>query len=221
MASFLYRLGLGAARRPVAVLIAWILILGSVAAAMVSFQRPLTNEFELPDSEFAAVLDDLGEQIPEIAGGTGTVVLHSKEGFTPAQRKAIDATTADWRTLPHVTGIVDPFETQRQLDQSAADLASGERKLLDGTAKYDKGARQLSKLRWLIGEGERDIARLQRTDPDNATLPSRISGQAELEPDARRRRAQARPGAHPARRRSAASTPTAPPCAASVTASGS
>ena len=44
----------GAARRPLAVVIAWVLILGSVAAAMVSFQRPLTNEFELPDSEFAA-----------------------------------------------------------------------------------------------------------------------------------------------------------------------
>src|SRR5688500_18831518 len=133
MASFLYRLGLGAARRPVAVLIAWILVLGSVAAAMASFQRPLTNEFELPDSEFAAVLDDLGEQIPEIAGGTGTVVLHSEDGFTPTQRRAIDATTAEWRRLPHVTGIVDPFETQQQLDRSSADLAAGEQKLLDGT----------------------------------------------------------------------------------------
>ncbi|UUZ58392.1 MMPL family transporter [Nocardioides sp. B-3] len=57
----------------------------------------------------------------------------------------------------------------------------GEQKLLDGRAKYAKGARQLSKLRWFIGEGERDIARLQRTDPDNATLPYRVSGQAELE----------------------------------------
>lgn len=195
MASFLHRLGLGAARRPVAVLIAWILILGSVAAAMASFQRPLTNEFELPNSEFAAVLDDLGEQIPEIAGGTGTVVLHSDGGFTPAQRRAIDATTAEWRTLPHVTGIVDPFETQQQLDQGSADLAAGEQKLLDGTARYNKGARQLAKLRWLIGEGERDIARLQRTDPDNATLPFRISGQAELDQmlaDGERRLARAR-----------------------------
>ena len=101
-----------AARRPVAVLIAWILVLGSVAAAMVSFQRPLTNEFELPNSEFAAVLDDLGEQIPEVAGGTGTVVLHSKDGFTPAQRTAIDATMAQWRTLParhrHGRPVRDP-----------------------------------------------------------------------------------------------------------------
>ena len=181
MASFLYRLGLGAARRPVAVVIAWVLILGAVAAAMASFQRPLTNEFELPDSEFAAVLDDLGEQIPEVAGGTGTVVLHSKDGFTPSQRKAIDATMAEWRTLPHVTGTVDPFETQQQLDQSSEDLAQGEQQLVDGKKKYDEGAHQLSRLRWLIGEGERDIARLQRTDPDNATLPARIDGQAELE----------------------------------------
>lgn len=181
MASFLHRLGMGAARRPIAVLIAWILVLGSVAAAMASFQRPLTNEFELPNSEFAAVLDDLGEQIPELAGGTGTVVLRSSDGFSPAERKAIDATMADWRTLPHVTGAVDPFATQKQLDQGSADVAAGEKQLIDGRKKYAKGARQLSRLRWLIGEGERDIARLQRTDPDNATLPSRISGQAELD----------------------------------------
>jgi len=181
MASFLYRLGLGAARRPIAVVIAWVLVLGGVAAAMVSLQRPLTNEFELPDSEFSQVLDDLGEQIPEVAGGTGNVVLRSKAGFTPAQRKIIDATMAKWRTLPHVTGTVDPFETQQQLDQSSADLAKGERQLIDARAKYEKGARQLSRLRWLIGEGERDIARLQRTDPNDETLPYRISGQAELE----------------------------------------
>lgn len=181
MASFLYRLGLGAARRPLAVVIAWVLILGSVAAAMASFQRPLTNEFELPDSEFAQVLDDLGEQIPEIAGGTGTVVLHSRDGFTPAQREAIDATMAQWRTLPHVTGTVDPFATQAQLDQGSAELAKAERQLVDGRKKYEEGAHQLSQLRWLIGEGERDIARLQRTDPGDATLPARIDGQVELE----------------------------------------
>ena len=181
MASFLYRLGLGAARRPLAVVIAWVLILGGVAASMVAFQRPLTNEFELPDSEFAQVLDDLGEQIPEVAGGTGTVVLHSEDGFTAAQRKAIDKTMEEWRALPHVTATVDPFATQQQLDQGARDLAEGRQQLIDGRKDYTKGARQLSQLRWLVGEGERDIARLQRTDPDNATLAARVSGQAELE----------------------------------------
>lgn len=181
MASLLYRLGLGAARRPIAVIVTWVLILGGVAAAMVSFQRPLTNEFELPDSEFAAVLDDLGEQIPEVAGGTGTVVLHSEGGFTPAQRTAIDATLDDWRELPRVTGTVDPFSIQQQLDRGASDLAAGQQRLIEGRRDYDKGARQLSRLRWLIGEGERDIARLRRADPDNATLPARIEGQVELE----------------------------------------
>ncbi|PUA80346.1 MMPL family transporter [Nocardioides currus] len=181
MASLLYRLGLGAARRPIAVLITWLLLLGAVATAMVSFQRPLTNEFELPDSEFAAVLDDLGDQIPEIAGGTGTVVLHSEGGFTPAQRRAIDDTMATWRTLPHVTDTVDPFETQEQLDRSAQQVADGGKQLAQGRAEYEDGAHQLLRLEWLIGEGRRDIARLQRTDPGNATLPARVSGQADLE----------------------------------------
>ena len=194
MASLLYRLGSSAARRPLAFVIAWVLVLGAVVGAMLSLQRPLTNEFELPDSEFAQVLDDLGEQIPEVAGGTGTVVLYSEDGFTADQRDAIDATLADWEQLPHVTGTVDPFATQAELDSSDADLREGRRQLLDGRAEYEKGARQLQQLRWLIGEGERDIARLQRTDPDNATLPARIDGQAELE-------ATLADGEAPARRR--------------------
>ena len=132
MASLLYRLGGSAARRPLAVVIAWVLLLGAVVGAMLSLQRPLTNEFELPDSEFAQVLDDLGEQIPEVAGGTGTVVLHSEDGFTAAQRGAVDATLADWEQLPHVTGTVDPFATQAELDRSDADLAEGRRQLVDG-----------------------------------------------------------------------------------------
>ncbi len=181
MASFLYRIGMGSARRPFAVLLAWVLILGGVVGAMLSLQRPMTNEFELPDSEFAQVLDDLGKQIPEIAGGTGTVVLHSKDGFTTEQRAAIDKTMADWRSLPHVTGTVDPFETQQVLDQGSKALAKGERELIDGRKQYEDGAYQLNQLRWLISEGEQDIARLTRNDPDNETLPFRIDGQAELE----------------------------------------
>ncbi len=181
MASFLYRIGMGTARRPLAVLLAWVLILGGVVGAMLSLQRPMTNEFELPDSEFAQVLDDLGKQIPEIAGGTGTVVLHSKDGFSTEQRAAIDKTMVEWRSLPHVTGTVDPFETQQTLDEGSKALAKGEKQLLDGRQKYEDGAYQLNQLRWLISEGERDIARLERNDPDNATLPARIDGQGELE----------------------------------------
>ncbi|QIK75940.1 MMPL family transporter [Nocardioides piscis] len=195
MASLLFRVGLASARRPVAVVLAWLLVLGALGAAMVSFQRPLSNEFDLPDSEFSAVLDELGEQIPEVSGGTGTVVLHSPDGFTPAQREAVDQTTATWRSLPHVTDTVDPFRTQGQLDAAAARLERGERKLIEGQAAYDRGARKLSRLRWLVGEGERDIARLQRDNPDDLTLPKRIEGQRELEAtlaDGERQLAEAR-----------------------------
>lgn len=181
MASLLYRIGTGVARRPLAVVLAWVLVLGGVVGAMVSFQKPLTNEFELPDSEFAQVLEDLGEQIPEVAGGTGTVVLHSEGGFTPEQRRAIDATLSDWEELPHVTGTVDPFATQAELDSSDAELRAGRRQLDEGREEYEKGARRLQQLEWLVDKGERDIARLERADPDDPTLPVRTDGQAELE----------------------------------------
>jgi RND superfamily putative drug exporter len=131
MASFLYRLGSLGARRPFAVIIAWALVLGGVAGAMVSLQKPLTNEFQLPDSEFSQVLDHVGQQVPEVAGGTGNVVLYSEDGFTTEQRRVIDDTLADWEELPHVTGTVDPFATQAELDLSGVQLREGRAQLLE------------------------------------------------------------------------------------------
>ena len=168
------------------------------------------------------MLDDLGEQIPEIAGGTGTVVLHSKDGFTPAQRDGDRRDAGDCGAPParhrHGRPVRDPG---RSSTRSAADLARRSRSSWSTAArKYEKGAHQLAQLRWLIGEGERDIARLQRTDPDNATLPARIDGQAELETTLADGRAHGSTDARDAARgRASRSTPTAPPCAASATAS--
>jgi RND superfamily putative drug exporter len=96
------------------------------------------------------------------------------------QRRVIDDTLADWEELPHVTGTVDPFATQAELDLSGVQLREGRAQLLDGQRKYARGARQLRQLTWLVDEGKREIARLRRTDPTNASLPARITGQAEL-----------------------------------------
>ena len=181
MASLLHRLGLGAARRPIAVLLLWAVILGAAAAGMVTLQKPLTAEFKLPGSEFGRVLDELGEQIPEVAGGTGTVVLHSEDGFTTEQREAIRETSQEWRQLPHVSGIVDPFETQQQLDQAARQVARGETRIIEGRQQLEEGQLQLIRLRDLVERGDREIDRLRRTDPDDPTLPERLEGQAEAE----------------------------------------
>ena len=146
MASLLHRLGLFAARRPLAVVLSWIVLLALAAGGMATLSRPLSNEFKIPDSEFGRVLDELGQEIPEVAGGTGTVVVHSPDGFTAAQRAALRDTMAEWRDLPHVTDVTDPFTLQDRLDSSGDRLAKAERRLARGQEQYDTGRQQLAGL---------------------------------------------------------------------------
>lgn len=152
MATLLHRLGLFSARRPIAVLLAWFLVLAAAVGGMATLSRPLSNEFEIPDSEFGRVLDELGQEIPQVAGGTGTVVVHSADGFTAAQRTALRDTMAAWEDLPHVTEVMDPFELQRQLDRSDDRLAKAERRLAKGQEQYDTGRAQLIGLANYLGD---------------------------------------------------------------------
>ena len=158
MASLLHRWGLAAARRPIAFLLAWVLLLAAAAGAMAAFAKPLSNEFKIPDSEFGRVLDQLGDEIPEVAGGSGTVVVHSDDGFDAADKRALRDVMAQWRDLPHVTETVDPFDTQAQLDRSTDQLARAERRLSRGQEQYDTGAAQL-----------RGLETFLRDNPEQAT----------------------------------------------------
>ncbi|WP_374455816.1 MMPL family transporter [Nocardioides sp.] len=143
MATLLHRLGLFSARRPIAVLLAWFLVMAAAVGGMATLSRPLSNEFEIPDSEFGRVLDELGREIPQVAGGTGTVVVHSEDGFTAEQKAALRDTMAAWEDLPHVTEVMDPFALQRQLDGSDDRLARAEKRLTKGQEQYDTGRAQL------------------------------------------------------------------------------
>ena len=143
MATLLHRLGALAARRPLAVLLVWVFLAAGAVGATATLSRPLSNEFEIPDSEFGRVLDHLGDEIPEVAGGTGTVVVHSPDGFTGQQRAALRDTMDDWAGLPHVTEVIDPFTLQGRLDGTDRRLARAERRLADAQDDYDAGRSRL------------------------------------------------------------------------------
>ena len=183
MARLLYRLGAGSARRPWVVITAWALVLLATCAGMATLQKPLTNEFKLPGSDFAKVLDHVGTQIPEVSGGVGTVVVRTHDGkpFTAAQKREIADLRTAFTKVDQVTGTVDPFAMQARLERSRSQLAAGHRELVANQKRWDASAHKVYQLRWLVGEGQRDIARLRRTDPGNATLPARVKGQAQLE----------------------------------------
>jgi putative drug exporter of the RND superfamily len=152
MATLLHRIGALAARRPTAVLLVWLFIVAAAVGGATTLSRPLSNEFEIPDSEFARVLDHLGEVIPAVAGGTGTVVVHSPDGFTAQQRSALRDTIGEWERLPHVTEVVDPFALQSRLDGSDRRLARAERRLREGQDDHDAGRARLAGLEAFLAD---------------------------------------------------------------------
>ncbi|CUR61547.1 Integral membrane protein [metagenome] len=163
MATLLHRLGLFSARRPLAVLLAWLFVMAAAVGGMATLSRPLSNEFEIPDSEFGRVLDELGQEIPQVAGGTGTVVVHSADGFTADQKSALRDTMAAWEELPHVTEVMDPFALQNRLDRSDDRLDKAERRLTKGQQQYDTGRAQLAGLEnYLADDPDGDTADLER-----------------------------------------------------------
>ena len=178
MARLLYRLGSASARRPLVTLVIWLLLTAAAAVGMAAFSKPMSNEFELPDSEFGRVFDHVGQTIPKVAGGTGTVVVTSKDGFTADQRAVVAKTLADWRQADHVTSTVNPFETQAKIDRGRERIASAKTELEQAQRKFDDGRYKVDQLRWLVNQGRLEVKQMRASDPANPTLKDRIRGQA-------------------------------------------
>ena len=172
MATLLYRLGRWCADHTKSVVAAWVLLLALLGTGAATLGTPPTSEVSIPGSSFQKVLDQLGEKIPEAAGGFGTVVLRSETGaFTPAQESAIQATFTQWSALDQVKRVVDPFAAQENLDSSAAKLADGERDLAAATPQIDAGWAQLRDARESLDQGQ-GLARLIQTEnPGDPNLP--------------------------------------------------
>ncbi len=171
MALRLHRLGLWCATHAKRVIAIWLMLLVGVGVAAASFSQPMTNEISVPGSDFEQVLDELQEEVPEASGGFGTVVLHSDEGeFTPEQRRAIDEVFREWEDVPHVKGVLSPFENQRTLDQSRKELASGKSDIESGEKELDRAWDKISKGQGQVDYGESWIEFFEEEDPDSPML---------------------------------------------------
>jgi len=126
MSSLLYRLGRWCAAHAWRTLTVWLVLLVGLGVLAGTLGKPLTSQISIPGTTFQKVIDRLGTEIPEAAGGAGTVVLQSTGGtpMTPEQRAAAEQVFATWAQVPHVKRVNDPFQAQAQLDRSATDLAA-------------------------------------------------------------------------------------------------
>lgn len=145
MAALLFRLGSFAARRAWAVVISWVVILGIGVGAFLGVGGTLSNSFDIPGTASGEVTDQLADKLPDTAGGTGTVVYRTTDGtaFTEEQKRDISDLAARAEDLDGVATVIDPFATQQQREEQAAQLADGRQQITDGRAQLDAGQAQL------------------------------------------------------------------------------
>ncbi len=88
MSSLLYRLGRWCAAHAWRTLTIWLVLLVGLGVLAGTVGKPLTSQISIPGTTFQKVIDGLGKEIPEAAGGAGTVVLQSADGTADHRRAA-------------------------------------------------------------------------------------------------------------------------------------
>ncbi|QFZ20834.1 MMPL family transporter [Saccharothrix syringae] len=116
MARLLYRLGFGAYRRRLVVVLLWLLVLGGTAVGAVTLSGATANSFSIPGQESTTALDKIDEQFGAQGGGTtARVVVKAPEGqklTTPENAQKVGALVQQLGTLPGVTSASNPLNPQ-------------------------------------------------------------------------------------------------------------
>lgn len=139
VANFLFKLGRGSARRPLLVIISWVLALGIAGGAFVAFGGTLTDSFSIPGTETERVTDQLSAKIDGLDGASARVVFKSADGSALSDDQQAQITAALARTdgIDHVSGVIDPFATAANRADQAAQLDAGRQQIVDGQAQLD------------------------------------------------------------------------------------
>ncbi|WP_062387164.1 MMPL family transporter [Demequina iriomotensis] len=174
MAHLLYRIGRASAMRPIVAIVAWILALAVAGGGFVAFGGTLTDSFSIPGLETEKVTDQLTEEIPELAGGSSRAVFQTESGepFTDEQQQQVSDALAAAESVDAVTGVIDPFATQAQLEEQTAQLEAAPQQIEDGRAQLDAGQAALDD-----GQAQLDAGQ-EQLDAARAELES---GQEQLD----------------------------------------
>ncbi|RYE76440.1 MAG: RND transporter, partial [Myxococcales bacterium] len=88
MASLLFRIGRWCADHAWRTIAMWLVVLVSLGGLASAFSTTPTSEVNFPGAKFQQVMDDLGQELPEVSGSISTAVFTTESGtFTPEQTK--------------------------------------------------------------------------------------------------------------------------------------
>ncbi len=95
------------------VVIGWILVLVGINVAAMSLGGQTKQDYLSPGTDSKAAIELLNERFPAQAGDTVTIVIHDPAGVTsPAAVAAVEPLVESVRKLPHVAGVLAPWDAQ-------------------------------------------------------------------------------------------------------------
>ena len=174
MAELLYRLGKFSARRAWLVITSWAAILVlAVGAFLVGFSG-LSSSFDIPGTASGAVTDELADKLPDYSGASGTVVFTTEDGsaLTNEQKAEISALVAGATDLPDVAQVVDPFATEAQRADQAAQIEAGRAQVSAARTQLDAGQAQVdaAQAQLTAAQAQLDATRAQAEAAGASTL---------------------------------------------------
>ncbi|MGM1060405.1 MMPL family transporter [Saccharothrix sp. Mg75] len=113
MARLLYRLGFGAHRRRLAVVLLWLLVLAGTGVGAVTLSGATSNSFSIPGQESTTALDKIKEQFGSGGGATARVVVKAPDGqalTAPENAQKLSALVQELGTLPGVSSASNPLD---------------------------------------------------------------------------------------------------------------
>ncbi|SDR91578.1 putative drug exporter of the RND superfamily [Paraoerskovia marina] len=159
MAELLYRLGRFAAHHVRVVIAAWVAILAVAGVGYSVGAGTLSDSFSIPGTPTQEVTDQLAEVMPDLAGGTGTVVLTTSddEPFTDEQIADLSEAFTEVTDVDGVEAVVDPFTTEAERDAQTAELEDGQQQIEDGRAQIEDGRAQIEAGQQQIDEARAEL----------------------------------------------------------------
>lgn len=108
MSTYLHRLGRLAFARPWAVLGVWLALIAVVAGLLVVNPPKISNEMRINGTPAQEVIDQLGAEMPEMAGGQGMIAFAAPDGQRVDQGANLAALMSAVDAVAHADHVIDP-----------------------------------------------------------------------------------------------------------------
>lgn len=159
MASLLYRLARWAHLHRYRVISMWLAAFIFIGLCASLFMGQLSNTFTLPGTETQRTLDRMKEELPDLAGGSGSIVFResSDRPLNETQKQAIAVSLDQLGMHSQVIEAMSPFELQEQLDKAQPELDKAQQELVDGQKKLDDAKEQIADGKVQLKDGREEL----------------------------------------------------------------